>query len=144
MPNQKPVDDNLFDWPSSSPRLWGSRCALCGNVSFPVAQRCSRCSHDQQDRFPLSTEGTLWSWTVQRFPPASPPFPPSDGTPFEPFPLGYVELPGEVRVISRLFYNTKQTPHIGQNLKLAFEHLYCDTDGTEIIGYGFTPHGDTK
>ena len=33
---------------------------------------------------------------------------------------------------------------LGQNLKLAFEQLYRDADGAEIIGYGFTPHGDTK
>ena len=62
----------------------------------------------------LSTEGSLWSWTVQRFPPASPPFPSSDGEPFEPFTLGYVELPGEVRVISRLFYKSEQSPLVKQ------------------------------
>ncbi len=144
MPSQRSVDANLFDWPASSPKLWGSRCAHCGNVSFPAAKRCARCSHDRQDRFLLSAEGTLWSWTVQRFPPASPPFPLSDGEPFEPFTLGYVELPGEVRVISRLFYNSEQNPYIGQKLELAFERLYLDNDGTEVIGYGFTPYGDTE
>lgn len=45
----------------------------------------------------LAGEGVLWTWTVQRFPPKSPPYEPAPGD-FEPFAVGYVELPDGVRV----------------------------------------------
>jgi len=49
----------------------------------------------------LPAEGVLWSWTVQRFAPKSPPYvPPADG--FRPFALGYVELDGGPRVAAVL------------------------------------------
>ena len=47
----------------------------------------------------LSAEGSLWTWTVQRFAPKSPPFVvPAEG--FRPFALGYVELTEGVRVLA--------------------------------------------
>jgi uncharacterized OB-fold protein len=48
----------------------------------------------------LSPRGTLWTWTVQCFAPKSPPY--AGGEDFEPYAVGYVELPGEVRVETRL------------------------------------------
>ncbi|RSM37789.1 hypothetical protein DMA12_35650 [Amycolatopsis balhimycina DSM 5908] len=49
----------------------------------------------------LPAEGTLWTWTVQRFAPKSPPYvPPAGG--FRPFALGYVELDGGPRVAAVL------------------------------------------
>jgi uncharacterized OB-fold protein len=49
----------------------------------------------------LSATGTLWTWTVQRYAPKSPPYvPPAAG--FAPFTVGYVELPEGVRVLARL------------------------------------------
>jgi uncharacterized OB-fold protein len=49
----------------------------------------------------LSASGVLWSWTVQRHPPKSPPYePPPAG--FAPFAVGYVELPEGVRVAAVL------------------------------------------
>ncbi len=45
--------------------------------------------------------GVLWTWTVQRFPPKSPPYvPPPDG--FQPFGVGYVELTTGERVLAVL------------------------------------------
>ncbi|MCZ0998269.1 OB-fold domain-containing protein [Streptomyces mirabilis] len=49
----------------------------------------------------LSDTGTLWTWTVQRHAPKSPPYvQPAAG--FEPFAVGYVELPEGVRVLAVL------------------------------------------
>jgi len=47
----------------------------------------------------LSRKGTLWSWTRQDFQPKEPYEGPD---PFVPFLLGYVELPGEVIVETRI------------------------------------------
>jgi uncharacterized OB-fold protein len=48
-------------------------------------------------RFTLSTRGTVWAYTVQRFAPKSPPYvPPPNG--FAPFAVGYVELPEGIKI----------------------------------------------
>ena len=45
--------------------------------------------------------GSLWTWTVQRFEPKSPPYvPPPEG--FRPFAVGYVELSTGERVMAIL------------------------------------------
>jgi uncharacterized OB-fold protein len=45
----------------------------------------------------LSGRGTVWSHTVQRFAPKSPPYVVPEGG-FRPFAVGYVELPEGVKV----------------------------------------------
>jgi len=53
---------------------------------------------DVEERL-LERTGTLYTWTVQGFRP-KPPYAGPEG--FEPYGVGYVELPGEVRVEARL------------------------------------------
>jgi uncharacterized protein len=77
--------------------LEGSQCAACGNVAFPSARGCQRCGAEAMHDVVLGRRGTVWGYTVQRFPPKSPPYvPPADG--FRPFAVGYVELPEGVKV----------------------------------------------
>jgi uncharacterized OB-fold protein len=45
----------------------------------------------------LSSRGTVWGFTVQRFAPKSPPYVVPDGG-FVPFAAGYVELPEGIKV----------------------------------------------
>lgn len=85
--------------PAASPTtgLVGSRCAACGNIAFPAATACQRCGARVDDTVELSRHGVVWGYTVQRFPPKSPPYvPPAEG--FTPFAVGYVELPEGVKV----------------------------------------------
>lgn len=82
---------------TEGPPLRGSRCPGCGNVAFPVATRCQRCGRADVVPVDLARRGTVWAHTVQRFAPKSPPYvPPAEG--FQPFAVGYVELPDGVRV----------------------------------------------
>ena len=77
--------------------LTGSRCRDCGTVAFPRARGCQSCGHHSVVDQPLSSRGTVWGFTVQRFAPKSPPYvPPAGG--FVPFAVGYVELPEGVKV----------------------------------------------
>jgi uncharacterized protein len=65
----------------------------------------------------LSTVGFLWTWTVQRFAPKSPPFvSPAGG--FQPFALGYVELPEGVRVLAVLDAQDLASVRIGMSVHL--------------------------
>lgn len=81
----------------AEPRLIGGRHRATGEIVFPMPLGDAAANYEA---IPLSRSGTLWSWTVQSFRPKSPPY---DGPEaFEPFALGYVELPGEVIVETRL------------------------------------------
>jgi len=81
----------------AQPRLIGGRHRTTGRIVFPMPPGDAAADFDP---VPLSRRGSLWSWTVQSFRPKSPPY---DGPEaFEPFALGYVELPGEVIVEARL------------------------------------------
>jgi uncharacterized protein len=76
--------------------LVGARCTGCAVTVYPAAGACPRCGLNMAP-IELSTVGSLWTWTVQRFAPKSPPYvPPPDG--FSPFAVGYVDLPEGVRV----------------------------------------------
>jgi len=61
-------------------------------------------------------EGTVWTWTVQRFPPKSPPYePPAEG--FQPFAVGYVELAGGERIEAVLDVDPASV-HIGMRVRV--------------------------
>jgi uncharacterized OB-fold protein len=95
-----PVAEGLIAGTAAAPRLIGSQCRRCGTVTFPRQGSCPRCTSEDVGERLLSPCGTLWTWTVQCFPPKSPPY--AGGADFEPYAVGYVELPGEVRVEARL------------------------------------------
>lgn len=79
------------------PVLEGSRCRVCGTVGYPASAICARCARPTADPLPLSDEGVVWAYTVQRFPPKSPPYVvPAEG--FTPYAVGYVELPEGIRI----------------------------------------------
>ena len=92
------------------PRLIGAR-GRDGRIRFPLPQGDAAADFEA---VPLSREGRLWSWTVQRFEPKRPPY--AGPVPFEPYMLGYVELPGQVIVETRL--EGIETPEIGMPLTL--------------------------
>jgi len=91
------VDEQLGTIEAGEIRLWGSRCSHCGTVTFPQQGSCPRCTRAGAAPRPLAREGSLWSWTIQGFPPKSPPFAGSAEA-FQPYGVGYVELGAEVRV----------------------------------------------
>src|ERR1700677_3225733 len=77
--------------------LAGSRCRVCATVGFPAADQCASCGHGSTVRMSLPDQGTIWTWTVQRFAPKPPYQVSSDG--FVPFAVGDVDL-GDVLVES--------------------------------------------
>lgn len=79
----------------AEPRLIGGRRAN-GEIVFPVP---SGDAAALVEPVALSRKGTLWSWTTQGFEPKEPY---SGPQPFQPFLIGYVELPGEVIVETRI------------------------------------------
>ena len=136
-----PVDDGLWLDGPDGPRLVGSRCAPCGAVTFPRQAGCPRCASEDLSDAPLARRGTLWTWTVQRFPPPTPPYTGPRDDDFEPFGVGYVELAEGVRVEARLTESDPQTLAIGMEMELVLEPFGTDADGRTVVTFAFAPVG---
>ena len=133
-PTSVPIAPGLFTWPSAEPRLVGGACAACGSVSFPRPPSCARCTSEDDRRAAPRPTGTLWSWTVQRFPPVAPYAGPE---PFEPYGVGYVELADEVIVESRLTTADPDQLEIGMPVELVVVPFTTRADGTEVVTFAF-------
>jgi uncharacterized protein len=114
---EAPIVDGLIAGTADAPQLLGSRCRRCGVVAFPRQASCAACTSDDVEERRLARTGTLWTWTIQCFAPKSPPY---AGSPeaFEPYGVGYVELPGEVRVEARLTESDPGRLRIGMAMEL--------------------------
>jgi uncharacterized OB-fold protein len=84
------------------------------------------------------SDGRLWSFTVQRFRPKSPPYAGADDEKsFRPYALGYVELPGEVIVESRIETDDFAALKIGAPMRLKL--VPFPKVGGDVLAYAFEP-----
>ncbi len=126
----KPIADGIFTT-GSQPQLIGGRSRTSGRIVFPCPEG------DEFVPFPLRRTGTVWSYTIQRFRPKSPPY--MGPEVFEPFCVAYVELPGEVIVESRLVNIEFGQIRIGLPVELTLVPLdFSAGDGTVLI-HAFQP-----
>ena len=114
-----PVAEGLFVDAGGEVRLIGSAMRRLRSRHLSRARRsCPRCTSVHVRERLLARRGTLWSWTIQCFPPKSPPYAVADPDAFEPYGVGYVELPGEVRVEARLTVADPDRLRIGMPMEL--------------------------
>ena len=133
MSNQKPIADNLFTWPSDQPKLLGSRDTETGRYFFPAKKSNT---HEQVE---LSRKGKLWTWTVQRFMPKTPYIGAETPEDFKPYAVGYIELPGEIMVESRLEGVDPEDLKIGMEMELSIDPFVKNEDGEELMMFSFRP-----
>ena len=139
---QVPVAEGIFTWPvQGEPQLIGTECKECGIVTFPSQQSCPRCASEAMAQRLLGRRGRLWAWTTQDFPPPSPPYLGPTGKDFVPFGVGYVELPGEVKVESRLTESDPAVLKSGMEMELVLVPFATDGDGNEVVTFAFAPIG---
>ena len=103
------IAEGLFT-DETQPRLLGGRERETGRVVFPCPPG-NAC-----DPVPLAREGRLWSYTVQRYRPKTPPYIGPEA--FLPWIVAYVELPGEVIVEARLVGVAFDAVDIGMPVRL--------------------------
>ena len=130
-----PIAEGLFEQADGGPRLIAGRRKDDGKMVFPLPTGPEARNFDPVR---LSPEGTLWSFTVQRFRPKSPPYAGADDEQsFRPYALGYVELPGEVIVESRIETDDFAGLKVGQPMRLKL--VPFAKDGGDVLSYAFEP-----
>lgn len=123
------IAERLFT-DESSPRLIGGRHRDSGRIVFPCPEGA------EYEPWPLQRKGRLWSYTIQRYRPKSPPYAGPEG--FSPWPVAYVELPGETIVEARLEQVAFDEIWIGMPLELTFIPL--DPAASEpVMVHAFKP-----
>jgi uncharacterized OB-fold protein len=133
---QHPIADDLIRHTPDGPRLVGGRRLADGKIVFPLPQGAERANFEAMD---LAPEGTLWSFTVQRFRPKSPPYAGADDErSFKPYALGYVELPGQVIVESRLAVEDFAALKVGMPMRLT-EAAFPTAADPDTVTYAFEP-----
>jgi uncharacterized protein len=121
-----PIAEGLWTQ-EAQPRLIGGRLPS-GKIVFPYPE--GDAARDVEP-YALSRHGKLWSWTSQDFKPKEP----YDGPEaFVPFLLGYVELPGEVIVETRIVDAQLEIGKLG----MAMEFVVAPFDDTRST-YAFRP-----
>ena len=136
---QRSVSEDLFAWPSEHPVLLATKCDVCGQVTFPRQDSCGRCGKTAVSETTLSRDGTLWTWTRQRFQPKNPPYLGTESAEeFEGYGVGYVELP-EGRVEARLVVGEDESLEIGMPMTLTVVPFATDAEGNEVVTYAFAP-----
>lgn len=137
---QVSIRDDILELTPDGPRLIGSRCTQCDNHVFPSSKGCARCTGTTMERVALGTRGKLWAWTIQGFPPKAPPYlGEADPTKFRPYGVGYVELPGQVKVEARLTESDPRKLQTGLPMELTTVVLRQDPSGNDIVTYAFAP-----
>ncbi len=125
-----PIAEGIYtdaDWP----RLLSGRGRGSGRIVFPCPPG------NLFEPVPLSREGTVWSFTIQRFRPKTPPYAgPED---FEPYAVAYVELPGEVIVEARLVDVAFDAIKIGMPVTLKFIPFTSGQGGAPVMIHAFAP-----
>lgn len=137
--NSRPIAPDLFTWPSEDPALIAGR-ASDGSLVFPYrTQRLVNAVWEDLEKIELPRRGTLWTFTTQRFRPPAPPYAGDDEASFQPFSVGYVELPGALKVEARLTEPDPDKLHIGQEMELRIVPLGIGADDEQTLVYAFAP-----
>lgn len=130
------VADGLFRQQGDGVHLIAGRRKADGEMKFPMPNGADAALFDPVE---LAPEGKLWSYTVQRFRPKTPPYiGADDDKSFVPFALGYVEFPGQVIVEGRILTDDPTALKIGQAMKVDIETFATSTRGA-VATYAFRP-----
>lgn len=140
------IADGLFRVDGDRAVLFASRRRSSGAVKFP-AERPELFDGDpdiQNDIEPieLSTEGTLYTYTTQEFPPPLPYKGNRDPKVFQPYVVGFVELREGVLVETLIVDATPAELRIGQSL-VSTTTMLETADSQSLVTFAFRPAKDS-
>ncbi len=112
--------------------LIGFRCQDCGVSVFGPATFCQSCTSFEVEPADLGADGTLYSYTIVRIPPA--------GWPGQvPYILGQVELPSGPQVLAEVIDCQQEDLTIGMPVELAIRAVAPEEGGAEKLVYKWRP-----
>jgi len=128
----RPVAPGLFVEDAGGPRLLAGQCPACSRPHFPAGRVCPYCAAEGCTETRVGPAGRLWLYTaIGTRPP---------GYAGEvPFGFGVVELPGGLRVITRLTEPRLELLRPGMPMRLVITPLHTDDAGTAVVSYAFAP-----
>ena len=130
-----PIADGLICLDADGIALLASRERATHRFCFPARPE----DDPRYDRVVLPRTGRLWSWTIQRFRPKSPPYAGPEA--FEPYAVGYVELDGALIVEGRLVDAAFDDLEIGMTMRIV-PLPFLLADGSLRTSFGFAPDRD--
>jgi hydroxymethylglutaryl-CoA synthase len=96
-------------------RLYGSHCAACGTVQFPLARVCIKCkARDGLSDRKLARQGTIFTFTVDHL----------IANMEHPLPMAVVDLDGGGRVYLQVTDFVEDEVQIGRPVTLTFRRLH--------------------
>lgn len=130
---------HLLEQGESGLGLLGSQCRRCGEVYFPATGNCTACCSSDLEPCDIGNQGRLWSWTVQAFMPKAPFNSGETEGDFQPYGVGYVEMPNGVKVESRLTTANPAALAIGMPMFLCLIRYGQRADGQLLHTFAFAP-----
>jgi uncharacterized OB-fold protein len=136
------ITEGLFRVDGDRAVLFGSRRRSSGVVKFPAErpELFDGAPEIQEDieAIELSTEGTLYTYTTQEFPPPLPYKGNRDPKVFQPYVVGFVELAEGVLVETLIVGAAGDQLKIGQALVSTTTALETE-DGRSLVTFAFRP-----
>jgi uncharacterized OB-fold protein len=136
------ITEGLFRVDGDRAVLLASRRRSSGVVKFP-AERPELFDGNPEiqediEAIELSTEGTLYTYTTQQFPPPLPYKGSRDPKTFQPYVVGFVELAEGLLVETLIVDVATDELEIGQRLVSTTTTLETD-DGKSLVTFAFRP-----
>jgi uncharacterized OB-fold protein len=128
---QGSLTDDLSDL--AAVRLRGSRCRACGIALFGWRRRCENCGSAELGHEVYSSRGTVWSWTVQRYPP---PAPFHAAAPWSPRPIAWIDLDEHGPRVLGPVRHDPDLMRVGLRVLLRCAVEWCD-EGRDVVSYAF-------
>jgi uncharacterized OB-fold protein len=140
------ITEGLFRVDGDRAVLLASRRRSSGVVKFP-AERPELFDGDPEiqgdiEAIELSTEGTLYTYTTQEFPPPLPYKGNRDPKVFRPYVVGFVELAEGVLVETLIVDATPAELRIGQRL-VSTTTMLETSGGGPVLTFAFRPVGES-
>lgn len=134
-PNDVPFQEGLFSMPTQpgeKSQLIGSQCGHCGKIDFPRCPVCVDCMRDDDiQEIRLSRQGVVYVATIMRYQKIAP-----QGHQV-PYAFGWVDLPEEIRVMTRLYSQPLERLRAG--LAVELELIQVDTrEDQRVLGFRFS------
>ena len=122
--------ESLRTEPDGSVRLVGGRCGDCGTTFFPSAHVCPECMSEKVAPTDLSSDGSLYSWSVVHAAPKGWNL---------PFIAAYVDLPEDIRVFAHIVEVDPDSLAMDMAVKTRIATLGSDESGAAFESFAFTP-----